>query len=71
MFPATEPDRPGTRTAGRAWDVLMRNARSQAEGYARSLPVDHGWPPFILVCDVGHVLEVYADFSCAHMYRVA
>jgi hypothetical protein len=63
LFPATEPDRPGTRTADRAWDVLMRNARSQAEGYARALPVDHGWPPFILVCDVGHVLEVYADFS--------
>jgi len=41
----------------------MRNARSQAEGYARALPVDHGWPPFILVCDVGHVIEVYADFS--------
>ncbi len=38
----------------------MRNARSQAEGYARALPVDHGWPPFILVCHVGHVLEVYA-----------
>ena len=63
LFPATEPNRPGTRTADRGWDVLMRNARSQAEGYARALPVDHGWPPFILVCDVGHVLEVYADFS--------
>jgi hypothetical protein len=25
--------------------------------------VSHGWPPFILVCDVGHVIEVYADFS--------
>ena len=63
LFPATEPDRPGTRTADRGSDVLMRNARSQAEGYARALPVDHGWPPFVLVCDVGHVLEVYADFS--------
>ncbi len=41
----------------------MFNARRQAEGYARALPVSHGWPPFILVCDVGHVLEVYADFS--------
>jgi hypothetical protein len=41
----------------------MRNARSQAEGYARALPVAHGWPPFILVCDVGHVIEVYADVS--------
>jgi hypothetical protein len=41
----------------------MMNARRQAEGYARCLPMDHGWPPFILVCDVGHCLEVYADFS--------
>ncbi len=63
LFPDTAPDRPGVRTAARGWDVLMRNARSQAEGYARALPVDHGWPPFILVCDVGHVLEVFADFS--------
>jgi hypothetical protein len=41
----------------------MLNARRQAEGYARALPVSHGWPPFILVCDVGHVIETYADFS--------
>jgi hypothetical protein len=27
------------------------------------LPTEHGWPPFILVCDVGHVIETYADFS--------
>ena len=41
----------------------MLNARRQAEDYARALPTDHGWPPFILVCDVGHVIELYADFS--------
>ncbi len=45
------------------WDVLMRNAHAQARQYAQSLPIDHGWPPFILVCDVGRVIEVYADFS--------
>ncbi len=44
-------------------NVMMMNARNQAEAYARALPVDHGWPPFILVCDVGRVLEVRADFS--------
>src|SRR5688572_19000574 len=53
----------GKRSAARAWDVLMMNARRQAEGYARCLPVEHGWPPFILVCDVGHCIEVYADFT--------
>ncbi|HEY3845751.1 MAG TPA: type IIL restriction-modification enzyme MmeI, partial [Acetobacteraceae bacterium] len=63
LFARPEPARRGARSASRAWDVLMLNARRQAEGYARALPVSHGWPPFILVCDVGHVLEVYADFS--------
>ncbi|MBJ7448228.1 MAG: class I SAM-dependent DNA methyltransferase, partial [Brevundimonas sp.] len=45
------------------WDVLMRNARKQAEDYAFRLPADHPAPPFIIVCDVGYVFEVYADFS--------
>lgn len=45
------------------WDVLMRNARKQAEDYAFRLPGDHPAPPFIIVCDVGYVFEVYADFS--------
>lgn len=53
----------GKRGADRAWDVLMMNAKRQAEEYARALPTSHGWPPFILVCDVGHCIEVYADFS--------
>jgi hypothetical protein len=51
------------RSAHGGWDVLMRNAREQAEQYARALPADHVWPPFILVCDVGHAIEVFADFS--------
>ena len=45
------------------WDVLMRNARRQAEDYVLRLPADHAAPPFIIVCDVGYVFEVYADFS--------
>jgi hypothetical protein len=59
----TAPQVRGRRSAQRGWDVLMRNAREQAEQYARALPPDHGWPPFILVCDVGHAIEVFADFS--------
>ena len=27
------------------------------------MPVDHGYPPFLLIVDVGNVIEVYADFS--------
>src|SRR5690606_38146561 len=53
----------GRRTVERNWDILMRNARQQAEQYALMLPPDHEWPPFIIVCDVGHAFEVYADFN--------
>lgn len=53
----------GQRSANRAWDQLMIGARRQAQEYARALPTEHGWPPFVLVCDVGHCIEVYADFS--------
>ncbi|MDO9488527.1 MAG: class I SAM-dependent DNA methyltransferase, partial [Sphingomonadaceae bacterium] len=47
----------------RGWDQVMLAARKQAEDYARALPVEHGYPPFLLVVDVGHVIEVFADFS--------
>jgi len=43
-------------------DGLLR-ARSQAEAYARALPAAEGRPPFVLVVDVGTVIEVYAEFS--------
>ncbi len=43
-------------------DGLLR-ARSQAENYARALPAVEGRPPFVLVVDVGTVIEVYAEFS--------
>ena len=45
------------------WHRAMRAAKQQAVDYARALPKEHGWPPFILVVDVGYVIEVYADFS--------
>ncbi|MDP2196876.1 MAG: class I SAM-dependent DNA methyltransferase, partial [Rhodocyclaceae bacterium] len=43
-------------------DTLLR-ARSQAEGYARALPAAEGRPPFLIVVDVGNVIELYAEFS--------
>jgi hypothetical protein len=52
----------GTRGT-RGWDDTMMRARSQADGYARAVSRTDGWPPFLLVVDVGHVIEVYADFS--------
>ena len=41
----------------------MKNARQQAESYVFLLDADHPAPPFIIVCDVGHCLELYADFT--------
>jgi hypothetical protein len=43
-------------------DALMR-ARTQAENYARALPASEGRPPFLVVVDVGHVFELYAEFT--------
>lgn len=58
------PDNPrrGRRGADRGWDVLMMNARQQAEDYVRLLPAEHAPPPFVIVCDVGHCFEIYANF---------
>lgn len=53
----------GRRAASRAWNILMLNARQQAEDYAKALPASEGWPPFLIVCDVGHCFEIYADFT--------
>jgi hypothetical protein len=59
--PESQPKR--RSRADRQWDVLMLNARRLAEDYAKALPHSHGWPPFIIVCDVGHCFELYADFT--------
>jgi len=59
-----KPARKGHGTRGtRAWDDTMLRARNQADGYARAVSRADGWPPFLLIVDVGHVIEVYADFS--------
>ena len=45
------------------WAKAMVQAKGQAERYAKALPVDHGWPPILLVTDIGYCIEVYADFT--------
>ncbi|MBA4032955.1 MAG: SAM-dependent methyltransferase, partial [Planctomyces sp.] len=52
----------GTRGT-KAYDDTMLRARSQAEQYAKALPADEGWPPFLIVVDVGHSIELFADFT--------
>ncbi len=58
------PGRRGTGVRGtRGWDDAMLRARGQAEAYAKALPVEEGWPPFLVIVDVGHSIELWADFS--------
>jgi len=45
------------------WQHAMKRAFNQARRYAQALPDDHGWPPFLIVTDVGHCIDLYADFS--------
>jgi SAM-dependent methyltransferase len=54
---------PANSFATPGWDALMANARRQAEEYVFRLPSEHEAPPFLIVCDVGRVFEIYSDFS--------
>ena len=59
-----KPKRRGTAVRGtKSWDDAMVRARGQADRYARALPVSEGWPPFLVVVDVGHSIELYSEFS--------
>jgi len=66
LFGQTATTRVKRGTARRGtpgWAKAMVQAKGQAERYAKALPVDHGWPPFLLVADIGYCIEVYADFT--------
>jgi hypothetical protein len=52
-----------SESLGRVFDDALLRARGQAENYARALPADEGRPPFLVVVDVGNVIELYAEFS--------
>ena len=43
------------------WVLVMTRARKQAERYAQAIPGE--WPPFLIVADVGHCIQLYADFT--------
>ena len=45
------------------WDDAMLRAFLQAERYAHRLPNDEPAPVFLIIVDVGHVIELFADFS--------
>ena len=50
-------------TQTRGFDEAMLRAHSQAQNYARALPASEGRPPFLVVVDVGHRIELYSEFS--------
>lgn len=59
-----KPTKKGHGTRGtKGWDTFMQRARGQAESYVRLLPPGEGRPPFVLIADVGHAVEVYAEFT--------
>jgi len=60
---ALQPKTGHAKRGTRSWDKAMVEAKKQAENYARALPVEHGYPPFLMVLDIGNVLEIFADFS--------
>jgi hypothetical protein len=54
--------RTGTAQRGTpGWELAMTSARQQAKRYAEALPDE--WPPFLIVADVGHCFDLYADFT--------
>ncbi|MDQ5895941.1 MAG: hypothetical protein QG612_27 [Pseudomonadota bacterium] len=61
LNPGAQAARTGKTT--RSFDNALLLARTQAENYARALPASEGRPPFVVVVDVGHVFELYAEFS--------
>ncbi|KKN62822.1 hypothetical protein LCGC14_0508290, partial [marine sediment metagenome] len=65
LLPAhAAPVRGGTARRGTAaWDKAMRAAYNQAVSYVGDLPAGHRPPPFVLLVDVGHVIELYANFA--------
>ncbi len=65
LFPGigTEAERRALIRRTRGWAQAMLKAKGQAEDYARDLPAEEGWPPFVLVCAVGFCIDLYADFS--------
>jgi hypothetical protein len=47
-----------------AFDKALERAYNQGRDYITSLPASHGRPPFLIVCDVGYSIDLYAEFTC-------
>ena len=47
-----------------AFDRALERAYHQGRDYITHLPASHGRPPFLLICDVGYSIDLYAEFTC-------
>lgn len=67
LLPALEAAPPISAGHGQrgsaTWDKALERAHKQGERYIHLLPLDEGRPPFLIVCDVGHCFDIYAEFS--------
>ena len=62
--PSSLPSKSGHgRRGSTAFDRALERAYHQARDYITSLPVSHGRPPFLMICDVGHSIDLYAEFT--------
>ena len=58
------------KRGSRAWEATMEAARNQAESYSKNLEAAEPPPPFLIVADVGHCFDLFADFSgTGRLYR--
>ena len=60
--PAAQKSGHGKRGTA-AFDKVLTRAYNQARKYITALPAAEGRPPFLIVCDVGHTIDLYAEFS--------
>jgi hypothetical protein len=60
---STESQRRTNRRHTKGWAQALEKAKGQAADYARDLPLEEGWPPFLIITDVGFCFDLYADFS--------
>jgi len=47
----------------KGFDTAMFAAKEQADRYIRAIPSQEGRPPFLMLVDVGNVIELYSEFS--------
>jgi hypothetical protein len=63
-----EPQGPRAPSGAR-YDKLMRDARNQAENYAKNLPASEPVAPFLIVCDIGRAFEGVVRVKRLHHAR--